>query len=144
MVSKKGLSGSPGGYYRFWIRRFYCKTTGRTVSIHPRFSHSYKRYTLAFVIAGLSALIEEKHSAYGTAKEFGLPRQTLHRWNNSLTDVNIAAKWACFFHGGLPSPDTDFSTALLKFFRKSGNGDQPKGTALAMVCLHEGFSCSLY
>ena len=144
MVPKKGLSGSADGYHPFWIRRFYCKRTGKTISVHPRFSHSHKRYVLAFFIECLSKLIEQGRSVCSTAKECSVPRQTLRRWKSGLSSANTAAKWACFFHGGLPGSGNDLGTALLMYFRKSGSGELSNGTALAMVCLHEGFSCPLY
>jgi hypothetical protein len=145
MVPKKGLSGSSDGYNPFWIRRFYCKRTGKTVSVHPTFSHSYKRYVLAFVIECLSKLVENGRSICSVAKEQGVPRQTLRRWKRGLFFLNAVAKWVCFFHGkGLPAGDSVLSVALMRYFHQCGNNDLSQGTVLAMICLHERFSCGLY
>jgi hypothetical protein len=44
----------------------------------------------------------------------------------------------------LPRDGTEIAPSLLKQFRSMGNGDLEAGTSLAMVRLHEGFSCRLY
>lgn len=112
--------------------------------MHPQFSHAGKRYILAFVIECLSKLIERGKSLYAVAKCFEVPRQTLRRWCFGLLKRNEIAKWASFFHGGLPEGCTGFAPALLQHFRTIGNGTLERGTSLAMVCLHEGFSRPLY
>lgn len=145
MVPKKGLSGEPGGYKEFWIHRFLCKKTGKTVSIHPRFSHTGKRYTLAFVVECLQTIIKLGNRISAAAQRYGIYRTTLRRWFHGFSKYDINAKWACFFHGDLPREATaGFAPALLNRFRTIGNGNLEDGTSLAMVRLHEGFSCRLY
>jgi len=112
--------------------------------MHPRFSHASKRYTLAFVVECLKYIIELGSSISATARQFDLYRPTLRRWFRGFSRRNEIAKWACFFHGDLPRDTSGFAPSLLKQFRSMGNGDIKAGTSLAMVCLHEGFSCRLY
>lgn len=71
-------------------------------------------------------------------------RSTLRRWERGLSRQNEIAKWACFYHGDLPRDTSGLALSLLKQFRLMGNGDLEAGTSLAMVRLHEGFSCRLY
>lgn len=112
--------------------------------MHPRFSHAGKRYTLAVVIECLENIIELGKSAYVVAKEFVMCHKTPRRWFRGFSRQNEIAKWACFFHGDLPRDSTEFAPLLLKQFRLMGNGDLAAGTSLAMVRLHEEFSCGLY
>jgi hypothetical protein len=112
--------------------------------MHPRFAPAGKRYTLAFVIECLRCIIELGTSISATARRFGLCRATLRRWEQGFSRRNEIAKWACFFHGDLPRASAGLAPALLGRFRILGFGDLEIGTSLAMVRLHEGFSCSLY
>jgi len=43
---KKALSGYKSSIYEFWIKRYYCKNTHRTVSVHPTFSHTRIQFLL--------------------------------------------------------------------------------------------------
>jgi hypothetical protein len=140
---KKGLSGGKNGYLPFFIKRFRCKKTGKTVSVHPIFSHSHKRYLLSFVIDCLKQLIGQGHSIYTVAREKQVPRRTLKRWKQSFTKSHTETKRIAFFPSGLP-PDSSLGTAMLSYFRSIACGDVYKGAALGMVCLHNGFSCPLY
>jgi hypothetical protein len=128
----------------FLIRRFLCKSTGKTVSMHPRFSHTAKRYTVAFVAECLRYITELGGNTSAAARHFEMYRPTLRRWFRGLSRQNEIAKWACFFHGDLPAATSGFAPSLLKQFHFLGNGDLEAGTSLAMVRLHDGFSCRLY
>jgi len=112
--------------------------------MHPRFSHTAKRYTLAFVVECLRYIVELGSSITATARRFDLYRPTLRRWVRGFSRQNEIAKWACFFHGDLPRDTSGLAPSLLKQFRSMGNGDLEAGTSLAMVRLHEEFSCRLY
>jgi len=112
--------------------------------MHPRFSHTYKRYTLAFVVECLKYIIELGNRIRATARHFDVYRSTVRRWVRGLSHCNVNAKWACFFHGDLPRNDAEVAPLLLKQFRSMGNGELKAGSSLAMVRLHEGFSCRLY
>ena len=112
--------------------------------MHPRFSPAAKRYTLAFAVECLRYIVELGSSVTATARRFDVYRPTLRRWERGFSRQNEIAKWACFFHGDLPHATSSLALSLLKKFRSMGNGDLEAGTSLAMVCLHEGFSCRLY
>jgi hypothetical protein len=144
VVPKKGLSGNLYSYKPYLIHRFLCKSTGRTVAMHPRFSHTAKRYTLAFVVKCLDSIIALGKSIYAVSKMFVLYHKTLSRWMRGFSGHNVNAKWACFFHGDLPRDAAGFAPALLRHFRTMGNGNLEGGTSVAMARLHEDFSCCLY
>ena len=114
------------------------------MSVHPRFSHTAKRYTLGFVIKCLDFIIAQGKSIYEVSRMFVVYHKTLSHWVQGFRGHNINAKWACFFHGDLPRDEAGFAPALLRHFRSMGNGNLEDGTSAAMVCLHEGFSCRLY
>jgi hypothetical protein len=112
--------------------------------MHPRFSHAGKRYTLTVVIDCLKNIIELRKSAYALSKMFVMCHKTPRRWFQGFSQQNEIAKWACFFHGDLPRDTSGLAPSLLKQFRSMGNGDLEAGTTLAMVRLHDGFSCRFY
>jgi transposase-like protein len=145
VVLKKGLSGDARTVYReLWIRRFLCRRTGRTVSVHPRFSHFFKRYLLAFVIERLIAIIEQGRSAYSESKRTGVSSRTLRRWRKSFSEADAAAKRACFTESGLSPPERPLAVVLFDYFRCAGSGDISTGAAWGMVRLWERFSRPLY
>jgi hypothetical protein len=125
------------------IKRFLCKATGKTVSVHPTFSHSHKRYLLSFVIDCLSQLLEHQRSIYSVALEKKIYRQTLRRWKESFTNAQTETKRVCIHMSGQP-PGSTLGTALLSYFRSLACGDVYKGAALGMLCLSNSFSCLLY
>jgi len=144
VVPKKGLSGDDGaGFREFWIKRFFCKMTGRTVSVHPRFSHFFKRFVLAFVIEGLLAIIERGRSVYSVSKDSGVSGRTLRRWRDGFAGAAVA-KYACFSMSGLSPPRGSLPDLLFSYFRQAGNGDMVMGAVMGMVCLWERFSRPLY
>jgi hypothetical protein len=145
MVLKKGLSGDArSGFRPFWIRRFLCKHTGRTVSVHPRFSHFFKRFLLSFVIGRIVAITEQGRTAYRESKDTGVSQRTLHRWCNSFSTSETTAKYACFSPSGVSSAGPSMASLLFNSFRRTGSGDVCRGAAMGMVRLWEGFSRSLY
>jgi hypothetical protein len=145
VVSKKGLSGDEqAGFHKYWIKRFLCQRTGKTVSVHPRFSHFYKRFVLAFVIERLIGITEGGHSIYSESKRFGVSPRTLRRWRNGFTASNTVVKHACFVASGLSPPDQQLSATLFSYFRSVESCDIFTGAALGMVYLWERFSHPLY
>jgi len=145
VVFKKGLSGDDRtGFREIWIKRFLCKRTGKTVSIHPRFSHFLKRFVLAFVIERLIAIIEEGRSVYSESKRTGVSPRTLRRWRDGFTTGESAAKRACFFLSGLSPPGRSLPALMFSYFRRTGSGDILTGAAVGMVRLWERFSRPLY
>lgn len=152
VVPKKGLSGDADtGFRELWIKRFFCKGTGRTVSVHPRFSHFFKRFVLAFVIEGLIAIIERGRSVYSVSNDSGVSGRTLRRWRDGFAGA-AAAKYACFTPrldsgatmSGLSPPRRSLPDLLFSYFRQAGNGDIVMGTVMGMVRLWERFSRPLY
>jgi hypothetical protein len=145
VVFKKGLSGDDdAGYRPYWVKRYLCKRTGRTVSIHPRFSHFFKRFVLAFVIERLIAIIEDGRSVYAESKRTGVSPRTLRRWRDGFTTGESAAKHACFAATGLSPPGQRLPSRMFSYFRRIGSGDILTGAAMGMVRLWERFSRPLY
>jgi hypothetical protein len=144
VVPKKGLSGDADTSFReFWIKRFLCKRTGRTVSVHPRFSHFFKRFVLARVIKCLVGILERGRSIYSESKDSGVSGRTLRRWRDGFAGA-AAAKYACFAMSGLSPPRRSLPDLLFSYFRQAGNGDIVMGAVMGMVCLWERFSRPLY
>lgn len=145
VVLKKGLSGdSAAGYRPYWVKRYLCRRTGRTVSIHPRFSHFLKRFDLAFVIERLIAIVEDGRSIYSESKRTGVSPRTLGRWRDGFATGESPAKRACFFLSGLSPPERSLSALMFSYFRRIGSGDILTGATLGMVRLWERFSRPLY
>jgi len=145
VVLKKGVSGDErAGFQEFWIKRLLCKMTGKTVSIHPRFSHFLKRFVLAFVIERLRAIIEDGRSVYSESKRTGVSSRTLRRWRDGFTTGESAAKHACFVTSGLSPPGQQLAALMFSYFRHEGSGDILTGAALGMVRLWTRFSRPLY
>lgn len=90
---RKGIVDESGSCYSpFYIKRYRCKRFNRTLSIHPVFSHVYKRYSLKVVITCLSMIIKEIQSVCCVSKKTGISRQTLKRWTNSFENTCLEAK----------------------------------------------------
>ena len=145
VVLKKGLSGDDRiGFREFWIKRFLCKRTGKTVSAHPRFSHFFKRFIFAFVIDRLIGIIEDGRSVYSESKRTGVSPRTLRRWRDGFSCTESVAKHACFTLLGPSPPERSLPAVMFDYFRQIGSGDILAGAALGMVRLWERFSRSLY
>ncbi len=140
--ARKGLSGAEDGFLPFWIRRFYCKTTRKTVSMHPRFSHTRKRYVLQHVIAYLSAILDKAIEMLQETSRVQVPRQTLKRWLHSFSNMHSEAKRICYHLTG--PPQDCLGKQMLCHFRKTGTGTLCDNAATAMVCLFEEFYRPLY
>jgi hypothetical protein len=125
------------------ICRFLCKSTGRTVSMHPDFSHFYKRYSLSLVLRVLEAVIALGHSIRRTANGAGVSRRSAKRWVQGLTGDNSLSKSLCFFRSAAVSVDR-FGSLLLKHFRHTGEGSLERGAAQGMLRLAAEYSCRLY
>ena len=94
--ARKGLSGASCGYHPFWIRRFYCKNTRKTIAMHPGFSHTRKRYILQHVISAIADILEKFIAISQIVLNLQVPRQTLKRWAHSFSTMNCEAKKICF------------------------------------------------
>jgi hypothetical protein len=112
------------------------------ISIHPIFSHARKWYYLPLVIDCLVKLFERSLDLSTTAKEMGVPRQTLSRWKNSFATKENVAKQICFTDTG--QNGTSLPHKMLSYFRKHESGFLSRGAAAAMVHLQELYNASLY
>jgi len=113
--------------------------------MHPRFSHARKRYTLGFVIECLRLIVDSGKCVYTVAKEFVLYHRTVQRWLLGFSTYNEPAKWDCFVSGWQsPRDGPELAPVLLQHFRTIGKNNLEHGTSLAMLRLHDGFSCRLY
>jgi transposase-like protein len=139
---RKGLSGATCNFLPFWIKRFYCKVTRKTISMHPRFSHTRKRYVLPFVIDCFVRMLENAVRQAHVAQELHIPRQTLKRWVNSFCCNDTETKWICFRLTG--PPQSCLGMQLLSHFRKIEQATLYDNVASGMVCLLEHFYISLY
>lgn len=139
---RKGLGGTECGFLSFWIRRFFCKTVRRTVSIHPRFSHTRKRYSLQHVLLCFIYLLETPIKASKVAAMTQVPRQTLGRWWHSFSNMHSEAKRICY---NLRGPPADcLGKQMLCHFSTTGTELLYDNAATAMICLFEGFNRPLY
>lgn len=130
---RKGIGDESGSSYSpFYIKRYRCKRFNRTLSIHPVFSHVYKRYTLNVVIACLTMLIKEIQSVCCVSKETGIARQTLKRWMNSFENTCLEAKRIVVFKMHRQHQPHNVLLMLLH---------EPQET---MISLHESFNAVLY
>lgn len=139
---KKGLSGHPDGFLEFWVKRFLCKKTGKTISVHPAFSHVKKQYYLPFVIDCMCLLLEKLLSINAVSRQCGVPRQTLASWKNSFSGSHIEAKGICFSHH--TGPPEQLSQWMLNYFRNHESADIYKGAVFGMVRLREDYGAALY
>jgi len=138
----KRLSGHEPVSHEIFIKRILCKITGKTISIHPIFSHARKWYYLPLVIDCLVKLFEKAHSLSTTAKEMGVPRQTLSRWKNTFATKQNEAKQICFTDTG--QNGISLPLKMLSYFRRHESGSLSRGAAAAMVHLQELYNASLY
>jgi len=137
------IIGFERDFGQYLIHRLQCKSTGLTISMHPVFTHKYKRYLLSFVIESLLRLIRDSDSFHSVSSTTGVCRRTLRRWREGFTS-NETAKRSCFFRGGLSPPGIDFGTLLLSYFRKNDAFNTASGAARGMLRLEHEYSCSLY
>jgi transposase-like protein len=101
---RKGLSGHSAGFLSFFIKRFRCTETGRTVSMHPTFSHTRKRYTLQSALDAAGLLSNRNENIRSASRRLNIYRSSVSRWRSGFFNTAEAAKWACFYHGDLPRP----------------------------------------
>lgn len=130
---RKGVcDGTGSNYSEFYIKRYRCKRFNRTVSIHPVFSHVYKRYSLQFVIECLTMLIKEIRSVYSVSKKTGIARQTLKRWMKTFGNRCLEAKRIFVFKNLGHHKTQDVLPMLLH---------EPQD---AMVSLYDSYNALLY
>jgi len=140
--ARKGLSGASCGYRPFWIRRFYCKVTRKTVTMHPCFSHTRKRYILQHVIQCFIHILENIITVSQTALNLQVPRQTLKRWLHSFATMHGEAKRICYRLTG--PPQDCLGQQILSYFCAVETGTLLENVVRGMVCLSEEFFSPLY
>lgn len=140
--SRKGLSGAVCDYVPFWIRRFYCKNTGKTVSMHPGFSHTRKRYIFKDVINCLKYIIDNLMKISQVVSTFKIPRQTLKRWSYDFSNAHSETKRICYRLNG--PPECSLGQQILDHFRKMETGTLYENAISCMVYLSEEFYAPLY
>lgn len=135
------------GYHRrygpFYIYRLLCKHSHRTISMHPDFCVSYKRYPLCFVIPLLYRNIVCAESLRQLSKQHKVCVRTIKRWRHGLGSQELS-KRLCLFARSTGPPGPDFTQQLLTFFITAGNGNAVFGAALAQLRLQNRFCISLY
>jgi len=127
----------------FFIYRWLCKKCRKTISMHPDFSHSRKRYRLLIVIHVLSERFLEDRSRYAVSEKHDLLPRTIQRWERGLCS-DFCSKWLCFFPKIHGPPYEHFSASLCHHFVHLGKGEAAIGAARAMAHLHQLFQCRLY
>lgn len=115
----------------FFIRRFLCKDCGRTLSVHPRFSHRYKRYSLKTVV----------DSVRGVAT--GVCDRTVKRWRAGMR-AGQAVKIHLLQDAVVRHSDENFLHWLIRQFFRLGEGDPVMGAAEVMVGLDQDHAVALY
>ena len=138
---RKGLSGGSSNFKPFFIQRFLCTIVRRTVSVHPQFSQTMKRYQLSFVFECLSELLEKKRVMNSVAREKKIYRQTLKRWSHSFANAHTEAKRICFYMKD-QLPTSSLVSNMFMYFRSLTV--EPLAEAGAMIKLYNQFSTPLY
>ena len=138
---------APNGFafYRmpFHIYRFLCKSCRQTISLHPDFNHTNKRYSLNLVVFLLSLRFEQRRSRYAVCDLHDIDPRTLKRWERGFIE-NQHIKHICLFAKSHSPPSDRFAHHMLGHFKKNGTGDAVLGAAMAMTRLEHDFRCPLY
>jgi len=72
----------------FYIYRYLCTASGKTISMHPDFCAAYKRYLLEYVITLLEEHLLNDRSLYSLCRKHHVYKRTLKRWHKRfLADV---------------------------------------------------------
>lgn len=137
------VTGYDKKYGGFYIYRFLCKNSGRTLSMHPDFCAAYKRHLLEYVIYLLEEYILKEKNLYQLCNEHSLYRRTLKRWLNGF-QTNETAKRIAVLPRSTGPPGLAFLKELFLNFVKCGKGNSARGAASVMVRLFHDFSCHVY
>jgi len=103
-----------------YIRRFYCKETGRTVSLLPDFLLSRKQYTNAFVEAVVEDLLLKGKGLCTIARTYTIHYQTILKWLRGLASKR-EVKAICFSRYGplADIPDKEYARRLWMILKKA-------------------------
>jgi transposase-like protein len=145
VVQTKGIWDGTAAARPFKIQRYLCKHSGKTISLHPQFSQSRKRYPLSTAMPALGALMWHARSVRGVAAAAGVARSTVSRWRRGMgrheQQKRQSIPGLC---GGADPPGTSFVRVLLDAIVLLGGGELVDGTAQAMLCLAHAFDRPLY
>lgn len=152
----KGCLIAHGRYYRkelvstyeknfgtFWIYRFLCTNTRRTISIHPDFSHSRKRFLLHVVIYCLYECFMKGLSRYRVSHQERICTRTLSHWQRGFCSHAAAKSISCALHAHSP-PGGCFGYLFMSHVSRNGFLSACSEAARVMVRLHHDFSTALY
>ena len=146
--SKQDIVPAVQNVFFYYIHRFYCKTTGRTISILPDFLHPRKRHTQRYINAVFDRVLGSGDSLKRTARDMQTHFQTIQKWLSNFSD-NRHKKSVCFasfasdfnwHHLSTTDYCAYFWRMLQKCFSRGGPEPLRTGTRL----LWDGFSCPLY
>jgi len=110
--------------------------------MHPRFSHTRKRYILQHVIQCFRHILENIITISQIALNLQVPRQTLKRWQHSFSHKHCEAKRICFRLTG--PPQDCLGQQILSYFGTVKTGTHLENVVRGMVCLFEEFFSPLY
>jgi hypothetical protein len=111
--------------------------------MHPDFVHTRKRYSLMYVTVFLTERFVHGRSRYAVCAKHEISPRTLRHWERGFCS-NSVRKRLCFFRNDRDPPETDFASALCRYFVTIGEGQSELGAARAMCRLHDDFRCQLY
>lgn len=124
----------------FYIYRYLCKKSGKTVSMHPDFLHAYKRYLLETVIFCIAECILTEKTTQRISVEQRVSLRSLQRWKRGFNS-GLPLKRLC-----LPPPDPLVSPQnYLPCFFKPNDIDNSIDTMVQlMITMEHSHQSSLY
>ncbi len=138
------VSGFSRLYGDFYIYRYICKNTDKTISMHPDFSHAWKQYVFDFVIFCLCERFLFGKTQEAVSFQMDVPLRTLRRWEYGLCD-NELIKRLCFFPPGSDPHAIQSKRDLIKrLLQPDSDEDEVSYAATIMVRLEHEFQCKLY
>jgi hypothetical protein len=143
-IQAKGIWDGSAALRPFWIQRYYCKHSRRTVSLLPTFCHTRKRYPLSVAVPCIASVVEDPGSITTTAKAAGVNRKTLKSWLRGWERHEQDKRLAFFSTGSDPSIGCGFGKSLLNAVRAIGSSGIVACIAEAMLRLTKNFDCPLY
>lgn len=136
------------GVFFYFIHRFYCKNTGKTISLLPDFLHPRKRYTQRFVNSVFDRILGSGDSSKKTGRDMRIYFQTILKWLANFSK-NRHQKSLCFSFFDSDFDWQHFSTKdycvhFWKKLKKSYSKDDMDPLRTGTYQLWEGFNCPMY
>lgn len=128
-----------------YIKRFYCKATGRTVSLLPDFLLPRKQYSNTFVEAVLDNLLITGQGLCAVARKYALHYQTILKWLQGLA-VRKEVKAICFSRYNPPTdvPDKEYVRKFWNVLTRAFGGVVDGVLAGAGGLLWTEYECPLF